>query len=152
MHKIGGSPVELSILDGTKESVTALCFVYNIPVDLYYGQSKYENAREARRTLYESIAIPLVQEFCNDFMGYLNREFKETKGLKLYVNPDKIDVLKASPTETLTNLGLMGASLNEKREAYGYAPINKPYANEPMLPLGIQFGEATYDINENEPI
>lgn len=152
VHKIGGSPVELSILDGTKESVTALCFVYNIPVDLYYGQSKYENAREARKTLYESIAIPLVQEFCNDFMGYLNREFKETKGLKLYVNPDKIDVLKASPTETLTNLGLMGASLNEKREAYGYAPINKPYANEPMLPLGIQFGEATYDINENEPI
>jgi hypothetical protein len=85
-------------------------------------------------------------------MLYCNRHFKDTLGLKFIVNRDKIDVLKNSPTEILTNLGLMGASLNEKRKAYGYAPINEAYANEPMLPLGIQFGGNTYDINENDPI
>ena len=149
VHKVGGSPVELSILDGTRESVNALCFVYEIPIDLYYGQSKYENAREARRTLYESIAIPLVTEFCNDFMGYLRREFpKEVKGLNLVVNTDNIEVLKLSSTENLTNLKLMGASVNELREAYGYAPLANPMANEPMLPLGAQFGFNVYDIQE----
>lgn len=149
VHKIGGSPVELSILDGTKESVTALCFVYEIPIDLYYGQSKYENAREARRTLYEGVAIPLVTEFCNDFMSYLRREMpQEVKGLNLVINTDNIDVLKLSSTENLINLEKIGASLNEKREAYGYPPINKPFANEPMLPLGVQFGEVIYDVQE----
>ena len=152
VHKLGSTPVELGLLDSSKDSVTALCFAYQFPIDLYYGQSKYENAREARKTEYESIAIPMVEEFCNDLMSYCNNQFKETKGLKFIVNRDKIDVLKTSPTEILTNLGLMGASLNEKREAYGYEPINAPYANEPMLPLGIQFGGNTYDINENDPI
>lgn len=149
VHKIGSTPVELEILDSTRDSVTALCFVYEIPVDLYYGQSKYENAREARKTLYESIAIPMLQDFCNDFMTYLQRQFpNEVKGLKLYVNKDNIDVLKMSSTENLINLEKIGASLNEKRQAYGYPSIEKPYANEPMLPLGVQFGEMTYDIQE----
>jgi phage portal protein BeeE len=152
VHKLGGTPVELGLLDSSKDSITALCFAYEFPIDLYYGQSKYENAREARKAEYESIAIPLLEDFLNDFMLYCNRQYKDTLGLKFIVNRDKIDVLKNSPTEILTNLGLMGASLNEKREAYGYEPINEPYANEPMLPLGIQFGGNTYDINENDPI
>lgn len=92
----------------------------------------------------------MVEEFCNDFMSYCNKMFSDTKGLKFIINRDKVDVLKTAPTEILTNLGLMHASLNEKREAYGYPPINKPYANEPMLPLGVQFGEMVYDINEND--
>lgn len=152
VHKLGSTPVELGLLDSSKDSVTALCFAYEFPIDLYYGQSKYENAREARRAEYESIAIPMVEEFCDDLLLYCNKHFKDTQNLKFIVNRDKIDVLKESPTEILSNLNLMGASLNEKREAYGYSPINKPYANEPMLPLGIQFGESVYDINENEPI
>ena len=152
VHKLGSTPVELGLLDSSKDSITALCFAYEFPIDLYYGQSKYENAREARKAEYESIAIPMVEEFCNDFMLYCNKYFKDTQNLKFIVNRDKIDVLKESPTEILSNLNLMGASLNEKREAYGYPPINKPYANEPMLQLGTQFGENTYDINENDPI
>lgn len=152
VHKIGGTPVELSILDNTRDSVTALCFVYGMPIDLYYGQSKYENAREYKKTLYESLSLPLLQDFCNDFMLYLNREFPDTIGLKLSINTDKIDVLKASSGEVLDNLTKMGATLNEKRLAYGYPPIEKPYADEPMLPLGVQFGDISYDINENNPI
>lgn len=148
VHKLGSTPVELALLDSSRDSITALCFAYEFPIDLYYGQSKYENAREARKAEYESLAMPMVEEFCNDLMSYCNKMFNDTKGLKFIINRDKIDVLKTAPTEILTNLGLMHATLNEKREAYGYPPINKPYANEPMLPLGVQFGEMVYDINE----
>jgi len=148
VHKLGSTPVELALLDSSRDSITALCFAYEFPIDLYYGQSKYENAREARKAEYESLAMPMVEEFCNDLMSYCNKMFNDTKGLKFIINRDKIDVLKTAPTEILTNLGLMHATLNEKREAYGYPPINKSYANEPMLPLGVQFGEMVYDINE----
>lgn len=152
VHKLGSTPIELGLLDSSRESITALCFAYEFPIDLYFGQSKYENAREARKAEYESIAIPLLEDFLNDFMLYCKRQFNDLDGLKFIINRDKIDVLKSSPTEILTNLGLMGASLNEKREAYGYPPINEPYANEPILPLGVQFGGNTYDINENDSI
>ena len=64
VHTIGSTPVDLSILDSSKEAVTALCFAYGIPMDLYYGQSKYENAKQAKKALYESAALPRIRIFC----------------------------------------------------------------------------------------
>ncbi|MFA5445303.1 MAG: phage portal protein [Bacteroidales bacterium] len=153
--KVGSTPVELGILDGSKDAVTALCFAFGIPMDLYYGQSKYENAKEAKKSLYESAAIPLINVFCNDLMNFVKydesgKEIKQYAGMKLVLNTDKIEVLKASTTEVLTNLNLMNATLNEKREAMGYAEIEEDYANKPMLTLGVQFGDMySQDINEN---
>jgi len=153
--KVGSTPVELGILEGGKEAVTALCFAYGIPVDLYYGQSKYENAKEAKKALYESAAIPLINAFCGDLMNFIKydesgKEVKQYAGMKLSLNTDKIEVLKASTTEVLTNLNLMNATLNEKREAMGYAKIEEDYANKPILNLGVQFGNMySQDINEN---
>ena len=153
--KVGSTPVELGILDGSKEAVTALCFAYGIPVDLYYGQSKYENAKEAKKALYESAAIPLINAFCGDLMNFIKydesgKEVKQYAGMKLSLNTDQIEVLKASTTEVLTNLNLMNATLNEKREAMGYAKIEEDYANKPMLNLGVQFGDMySQDIDEN---
>ena len=154
--KVGSTPVELGILDGSKDAVTALCFAYGIPMDLYYGQSKYDNAKEAKKSLYESAAIPLINVFCNDLMNFVKydesgKEVKQYAGMKLILNTDKIEVLKTSTTEVLTNLNLMNATLNEKREAMGYAEIEEDYANKPMLTLGVQFGDMySPDINENE--
>ena len=154
--KVGSTPVELGVLDGSKEAVTALCFAYGIPVDLYYGQSKYENAKEAKKALYESAAIPLINVFYNGLMNRAKydesgKEVKQYAGMKLSLNTDKIEVLKASTTEVLTNLNLMNATLNEKREAMGYAEIEEDYANKPILTIGVQFGDMySPDINENE--
>lgn len=135
-HQLGNKPVDLDILNTHKESVTMLCFLYQIPVDLYYGQSKYENAKEAKRTIYEQNAIPLCNEFAEDllnFLGYANE-------YKLEVDTQKIDVLQASPSDSLDALGKMCATLNEKREVMGYDRIEEAYADEPMIPMGMQFG------------
>ena len=153
--KVGSTPVELGVIDGSREAVTALCFVFGIPMDLYYGQSKYENAKEAKKSLYESAAIPLINVFCNDLMNFVKydesgKEVKQYAGMKLVLNTDKIEVLKASTTEVLTNLNLMNATLNEKREAMGYAEREEDYANKPMFNLGVQFGDMySQDIDEN---
>ena len=162
-HELGSTPVDLSILDSGKESVTALCFAYGIPMDLYYGQSKYENAKEAKKALYESAALPRVRVFCEDFIEYLRRNAKSLRmkdadlRLRLEVNTDKIDVLQDSPTDVLKNLTLMHATLNELRDAYGYARLegaDNPGGiyDKPMLPLGTMFGDEAeiQDINENE--
>ena len=143
-HSIGSTPVDLGILSSHKEAITALCFVYRLPVDLYYGQAKYENAKEAKKTIYEQQAIPLAEEFAADLLAYTGLE----KEFELIVNRDEIPALQEDPTDTLDRLGKMHASLNEMREANGYDPIDEPYANEPMIPMGIQFGNETYDFDE----
>jgi hypothetical protein len=149
VHQLGSTPVDLSILDSHKESVTALCFVFRLPVDLYYGQAKYENAKEAKKTIYEQNAIPMANEFAEDLLRFLKMD---AEGYELRVNTDRIDVLKESTGEVLDNLGKMHATLNEMREAYGYDRIEEDWADKPILPMGVTFGNEYDDINEIDGI
>ena len=149
VHQLGSAPIDLSILETHKEAVTALCFVFKVPVDLYYGQAKYENAKEAKKTIYEQNAIPLANEFAEDLITFLMKKDKSLAGWRLTVNTDRIDVLKEKATDVLANLNMAYCSLNERREAIGYEPIEADYANEPIIPMGMQFGEGmSYDIDE----
>ena len=149
VHQLGNAPVDLSILDTHKEAVTALCFVYKVPVDLYYGQAKYENAKEAKKTIYEQNAIPLANEFAEDLITFLMKKDKSLRGYTLTVNTEMIDVLKDKSSDVLNNLNLAYCTLNERREAIGYEPIDEDYANKPIIPMGVQFGEGMeYDIDE----
>ena len=136
--------MDLAILASHKEAVTALCFVFHIPVDLYYGQSKYENAKEAKKAIYEQQAIPLAEEFAQDLLTYCGLD----KEYELVVNKDEIPALQEKPTEVLDRITKMHGTLNELREANGFDPIDEPYADEPILPIGVQFGNETYDIDE----
>ena len=145
IHELGSRPVDLGILESHKEAITALCFVYHLPVDLYYGQAKYENAKEAKKAIYEQQAIPLAEEFAADLLSYTKLD---EQGFELVINRDEIDVLKEKPTEVLDRLEKMHASLNERRTANGFDPIDEPYANQPMIRMGYQFGNETYDIDE----
>lgn len=147
VHQLGQSAVDLGILSSHKEAVTALCFVYDIPVDLYYGQSKYENAKEAKKSLYENNAIPLANEFAADLLNHFGLSGEFT----LRVNTDKVMVLQDDPADVLDNLAKMHASLNEMREAYGYEPLAEPWADQPILPMNTMFGgEDVADIDETE--
>ena len=149
VHQLGNAPVDLSILDTHKEAVTALCFVYKVPVDLYYGQAKYENAKEAKKTIYEQNAIPLANELAEDLITFLAKKDRSLAGWRLTVNTDRIDVLKEKATDVLNNLNLAYCSLNERREAIGYERIEEEYADKPIIPMGVQFGEGMeYDIDE----
>ena len=143
VHQLGNAPVDLNILESHKEAVTALCFVYRLPVDLYYGQAKYENAKEAKKTIYEQNAIPMANEFAEDLINFCGLAGQ----YELSVNTDKVPVLQDKATDTLDVLDKMCATLNEKREAAGYDRIEEEYADKPMIPMGIQFGEGyEYDI------
>ena len=149
VHQLGNAPVDLSILETHKEAVTALCFVFKVPVDLYYGQAKYENAKEAKKTIYEQNAIPLANELAEDLITFLAKKDRSLAGWRLTVNTDRIDVLKEKATDVLNNLNLAYCSLNERREAIGYERIEEEYADKPIIPMGVQFGEGMeYDIDE----
>lgn len=145
VNQLGSTPVDLSILEGHKEAVTALCFVFHISPDLYYGQAKYENAKEAKKTIYEQQAIPLAEEFAADYLHYLGLD---GQGFELKVNVDEIAVLRESPTEVLDRIEKMYGTINERRTANGYDPIDEDWANQPVIPMGVSLGYESYDISE----
>lgn len=146
VHKIGDTTRDLQILETSKYAINALCFVYGISVDMFLGQAKYENAKEAKKGLYEQAAIPLFNEWLEDF----NMKLLSKENLNFILNTDKIEVLRQNSTEMLNALGLMGATLNEKREFMGYPLLADDYANKPMIPLNTMFGDYSEDINEND--
>lgn len=146
VHQLGDSAVDLGILASHKEAVNALCFIYDIPVDLYYGQAKYENMKEAKKALYENNAVPMANEFAADLLAH----FKLDGEYRLTVNTDRVDVLQEDPSDVLDNLTKMHATLNEMREAYGYEPIEEEWADKPIFGMATTFGAETYDINENQ--
>ena len=121
--------------------------MFRLPVDLYYGQAKYENAKEAKKTIYEQNAIPMANEFAEDLLRFLRMD---AEGYELRVNTDRIDGLKESTGEVLDNLNKMHASLNEMREAYGYDRIEEEWADKPILPMGVTFGNEYDNIDINE--
>ena len=145
VHPLGDKPVDLNILTSHKEAVTALCFVFGIPVDLYYGQSKYENAREAKKQLYEQNAIPFVNKWCRSLLNYA----KLGTDYELKVNTDDIDILHDNPYDVAVKMNQVQAfSTNEIREAMGYEPIAEPWGDEIRLGLGTQIGNEPTDISE----
>ena len=144
VHKLGDNPADLSILSSHKDAINVLCFVYKLPVDLYLGQSKYENAKEAKKTIYEQLAIPMCNEFAEDLIHYLGLSDQ----FELVVDTDQIEVLKKNRGETLDDLGKMHATLNELREANNYPRIEEDWADKPILPLGVQFGSESFDFSE----
>lgn len=145
VHTLGDKPADLAILESSKDAVTALCFVYGVPVDLYYGQAKYENMKEAKKALYESVAIPFIEEWCEDFINYLGLAGQYT----LKVNVDKIDVLQRDPYAAADNMAKIGAfTTNEIRETAGWERIPEPWADEVRIPLGVQIGANPEDFSE----
>ena len=70
------------------------------------------------------------------------------KEFELVVNTDEIPAMQETPTEALDRITKMHGSLNELRTANGFDRIEEDYADQPLLPMGLQFGNEEYDINE----
>lgn len=145
VHQMGSKPVDLDILSAHKEAVTALCFVFGIPVDCYYGQAKYENAREAKKQVYEQIAIPFVNKWAEALLSWLGL----SKDYRLVVNTDNIDILHDNPYDVAQKMNAVGAfSTNEIREASGWERRDESWCDEVRVPMGVMLGAEPVDINE----
>ena len=146
VFRLGDTPADLSILDTSKYAINALCFVYGISVDTFLGQAKYENAKEAKKAIYEQAGIPLLNEFLEDYSNFC----KLKAGERFIINTDKVEILRADPRAMLEVYKLAGTSINERRALLELPPVNKPFADEITTSLGESYGDPmAFDINEN---
>lgn len=144
VHKVGDTPVDLQVLEASKYAINALCFVYGISVDTFLAQAKYENAKEAKKQVYEAAAIPLMNEFLEDFTAFCN-----LKDERFILNTDKIEILKNSPLDQMSVYDKAFVSINERREYLGFPRIEEPYADLPVIPMGVSLGDPNaFDFQE----
>ena len=103
--------------------------------------------REAKKALYEQVAIPFIDEWCEDLVSYLGL----TGQIQAKVNTDNIDLLQDDPYAVAQNMANIGAfTTNEIREAAGWEAIPDSWADEVRLPLGLQLGDQPTDFSEEE--
>ena len=146
VHKVGDTPVDLQVLEASKYAINALCFVYGISVDTFLAQAKYENSKEAKKQVYEGAAIPLMNEFLEDFTS-----FCKLKDEKFILNTDKIEILKKSALDQMSVYDKAYMSINERREYLGFPKIKESYADLPVIPMGVSLGDPNaFDFNEGQ--
>ena len=86
------------------------------------GDNTYANFQEANRVFWRQTVLPLASRIGTSIAQWLAPQFGD--GLRLVIDTDKIDALAVDRTalwDRLTNAPFL--TLNEKREAVGYAPV-----------------------------
>ena len=148
---MGNTSVDLEILSTSKYAITALSYVFGVPIDVFSGESKYDNAKEVKKTVYFNAAIPLMSEFLADYATHIKRidaDFRN-KGYKFIINTDKIAILQGSMMESINTYKAAGTSINERRELLGLPKRLEKWADEIETPLGVSYGDPTMsDIQE----
>lgn len=142
VHQLGDSPADLSLLSTCDAAVQALCFVYKFPFSLFQSNTTYANQAEAKRIVIENIAVPLASEFLEKFTKYCRFE----KGEKWIVNTDKIEALKERPIDTLAAYDRAYRSYNDRADLLGLARIEEEWADQPIFPMNIMFGNPMTEI------
>jgi phage portal protein BeeE len=86
------------------------------------GDNTYANFQEANRCFFRQTVLPLASRLGNSFAQWLAPQFGD--GIRPTIDTDRIDALatdRAALWERVSNAAFL--TLNEKREAVGYAPF-----------------------------
>jgi phage portal protein BeeE len=87
------------------------------------GDNTFSNYQEANRSFVRQTVLPLATRVGNALAQWLSPQFGD--GVRLVIDTDRIDALSPDRTalwDRVTRAPFL--TLNEKREAVGYAPID----------------------------
>lgn len=118
------SPKEMEYIEARHAASRDIALAFGIPPMLLGipGDNTYANFAEANRTFWRQTVLPLAGRAAAAIAGWLRPAFGD--GLRLVVDTDRIEAL-SSEREALWQRVEKASflTLNEKREAVGYAPV-----------------------------
>lgn len=123
-HEMSLSPKEMDWLSGRDAAARDIALAFGVPVQLIgiQGAQTYANMQEARMALYEETVLPLVSRLVAAFDHWLVPMFDD--GLMLDYDHDEVSAMtnrRDALWEKLEKASFL--SVNEKREALGYGPV-----------------------------
>lgn len=121
--QMGLSPTDMGILETKYSAARDVALAFGVPPQLLGipGDATYSNYKEARLAFYEDTVLPLL----NHLLGALNPWFEEPfNGAKIVPNLDSIPAIADKRQEKWDMVDKSRElTLNERREAKGYPPI-----------------------------
>jgi len=122
VEKVGVSPVDLNIIEGSEHGLRILCNVYGVSSVLFNdnANSTYNNISQARKDFYDYTIKPLNKDLSQKLKNWLIPDEKFT----LEFDYSDVEVLQESfktKIEALEKATFL--TENEKREFLGYKPI-----------------------------
>ena len=118
------SPKDMDFLDAKHNAAREIALAFGVPPMLLGipGDATYSNYQEANRVFWRSTVLPLAARVGAALSQWLAPAFGAT--LRLAVDADRIEALsfdRAALWERVSAAQFL--TLNEKREAVGYAPV-----------------------------
>jgi HK97 family phage portal protein len=118
------TPKDMDFFEAKHAAAREIALAFGVPPMLLGipGDNTYANFQEANRVFWRQTVLPLASRIGTSIAQWLAPQFGD--GLRLVIDTDKIDALAADRTalwDRLTNAPFL--TLNEKREAVGYAPV-----------------------------
>lgn len=120
--KIGVSPVDLDIINGSEHGLRILCNIYGVSSVLFNdnANSTYNNISQARKDFYDYTIKPMNKNFSLKLKKFLI----PNENLKFEFDYSNVEVLQESFNTKIDSLSKATfLTDNEKREFLGYKPI-----------------------------
>jgi HK97 family phage portal protein len=138
--QFGLDPEKMQFIEGMNRAAREIAFTLGVPPMLLGipGDNTYSNYQEARQAFYQETVIPLAWEI----VRALNHWFAPALGKAVYLEPnlDDIDALAEVREKQWNRIEKSTIlSLNEKREALGYEPVeggDAHYESAGNVPIG----------------
>lgn len=119
------TPKDMDFLEAKNSAAREIALAFGVPPMLLGipGDNTYSNFQEANRVFWRQTILPLASRIGCALAQWLAPQFGE--GLRIVVDTDKIDALasdRAALWDRVSSAPFL--TLNEKREATGYAPLD----------------------------
>lgn len=118
------TPRDMDFLEARNAAAREIALAFGVPPMLLGipGDNTYSNLQEASRSLWRQTILPLANRVCSALAQWLAPAYGGD--LRLAVDIDRIDALageRAAAWKRINDSAVL--TINEKREAMGYAPI-----------------------------
>jgi HK97 family phage portal protein len=118
------TPKDMDFLEAKHAAAREIALAFGVPPMLLGipGDNTYANFQEANRVFFRQTVLPLASRVGHAIAQWLAPQFGD--GIRVVIDTDRIDALAADRAALWERVSAAAfLTLNEKREAVGYAPI-----------------------------
>ena len=119
------SPKDMDFLEAKHTAAREIALAFGVPPMLLGipGDNTFANYQEANRVFFRQTVLPLAQRVGTSLAQWLAPQFGD--GLRIVIDADRIDALASDRSALWARVQAADfLTLNEKREAVGYAPVS----------------------------